>query len=94
MADLGIVAVFTALGLFMKAYGWPRIPILIAIVLIPTVEKNLWTASQAYGLDMLLRPQFLFILFIGFGLVLWTAKTQRRAEEAAQTQGFKEAAAE
>ena len=94
MADLGIVAAFTALGLFMKAYGWPRTPILIALVLIPTVEKNLWTASQAYGFEMLLRPQFLAILIIGVGLVVWTARTQRSAEVAAQSQGFKEAAAD
>ena len=91
MADLGIVAAFTALGLFMKAYGWPRTPILIALVLIPTVEKNLWTASQAYGWEMLTRPQFLAILIIGVGLVVWTARTQRSAEVAAQSQGFKEA---
>ena len=39
IADLVVVAVFGVLGLFMKAYGWPRPPILIAIVLAGPLEK-------------------------------------------------------
>ena len=64
MPDLVLVLVFGALGVFMKRYGWPRPPILIAVVLADVVEKFLWLSINTYGFAMLLRPQFLAIIVV------------------------------
>ena len=62
IGDLVLFAIAGVLGLFMKAYGWPRPPIVIAIVLADTVEKYLWISVNTYGWAMLSRWQFLAIL--------------------------------
>jgi TctA family transporter len=61
MGDLVLVLGFTVLGLFMKRYGWPRPPILIAVVLAESLEKYLWLSLNTYGVAMLARPQFLIL---------------------------------
>ena len=62
MGDLILFAIAGVLGLFMKAYGWPRPPIVIAIVLAEIAEKYLWLSANTYGWEMLQRPQFVLIL--------------------------------
>lgn len=62
--DLFLVLSFAVLGLFMKRYGWPRPPILIAVVLAEIVEKFLWLSINTYGFSMLLRPQFVGIIAV------------------------------
>ena len=62
--DLFLVLAFTVLGIFMKRYGWPRPPILIAVVLAEIVEKFLWLSINTYGFSMFLRPQFLGIIVV------------------------------
>ncbi len=71
--DLVLVLVFAVLGVFMKRYGWPRPPILIAVVLAEIVEKYLWLSINTYGYSMFLRPQFigiiaamLFVMIVSF----------------------------
>ena len=48
----------------MKAYGWPRPPILIAVALGEVMEKYLWISVNNYGFGMFARPQFLGILAV------------------------------
>jgi len=65
----------------MKAYGWPRPPIVIAIVLSEVVEKFLWLSTNTYGWTMFQRPQFLAILgavavFAAIGMRVQKAATQ------------------
>jgi TctA family transporter len=62
--DLFLVLGFAVLGIFMKRYGWPRPPILIAVVLAGIVEKFLWLSINTYGFSMFLRPQFLGIIAV------------------------------
>jgi TctA family transporter len=62
--DLLLVLGFTVLGIFMKRYGWPRPPILIAVVLAEIVEKFLWLSINTYGFSMVLRPQFAGIIAV------------------------------
>jgi len=62
--DLVLVLAFTLLGIFMKRYGWPRPPILIAVVLAEIVEKYLWLSINTYGFSMFLRPQFVGIVAV------------------------------
>ena len=83
MTDLIVVGVFAGLGLFMKAYGWPRTPLLIALVLVGIVEKYLWISTNALGWSMLARPQFLIIAAAGVAMVAWTMTAQRKAEQEA-----------
>ncbi len=64
IGDLVLVLGFGVLGIFMKQYGWPRPPILIAVVLAEIVEKYLWLSVNTYGFSMFQRPQFLAIIAI------------------------------
>jgi TctA family transporter len=75
--DLAVVLVFAVLGLFMKAYGWPRPPILIAVALGEVMEKYLWISVNNYGFGMFARPQFLGILAV-MGLVALAGVRMRR----------------
>jgi putative tricarboxylic transport membrane protein len=45
-----ILGAFTALGLIMKSYRWPRPPLVLGFILGPVVEKNLLSALSLYGL--------------------------------------------
>jgi TctA family transporter len=83
--DLALVAVFGVLGMFMKAYAWPRPPILIAIVLTGELEKWMSIAIQTEGWSMVLKPAFIGILVV-VGLAVFFALrvqsgTKERAEE-------------
>jgi hypothetical protein len=71
LGDLMVALAFAGLGIFMKRYGWPRPPILIATVLGGSLEQFMYSSVSAYGASMLARPQFLaiaaFMLLIIFG---------------------------
>lgn len=62
--DVYLLLVFGGLGFFMKLYGWPRAPFLIAFVLGPIIERNLIISVSFYGWSWLLRPAT-----IGLGLL-------------------------
>lgn len=52
-----VLAISTVIGLLMKAYGWPRPPLVLAFILTPVIEGNLFSAISVYGLGGLLtRP--------------------------------------
>ncbi len=85
MSDFVLLIIFTALGFFMKQFGWPRAPMLLGLVLAGPMEKYLWIAAGAYGFDWLLRPGviiiFLFIAGSAILLPIWQAR-QKAAEKA------------
>jgi len=80
--DLILVLVFAVMGIFMKRYGWPRPPILIAVVLAGIVEKFLWLSMNTYGFSMLLRLQFLSIIAIMVLVMVVSLKVQAGASRA------------
>ncbi|MFQ5851776.1 MAG: tripartite tricarboxylate transporter permease [Candidatus Binatia bacterium] len=82
LGDLVAVLAFGILGVFMKRYGWPRPPILIAVVLADTLERFLWISANNYGLAMLARPQFLAILGFMVAAVVYGLNAQRGARRA------------
>ncbi len=84
MEDLGLVLAFGVLGLFMKRYGWPRPPILIAVVLADIVEKYLWLSANTYGWSMFSRPQFLSIVVVMIAVMVVSLRMQQGAKRAAQ----------
>jgi TctA family transporter len=80
--DLVLVLAFGALGVFMKRYGWPRPPILIALALSQTVEKYFWISVNTYGVEMLYRPQFLSIAGVMILVILISMRLQRQGVKA------------
>ena len=86
--DLVLVLAFAVLGIFMKRYGWPRPPILIAVVLAEIVEKYLWLSVNTYGFSMFLRPQFLGIIAVMVLVMVVSLRIQAGAKKAwAETSG-------
>lgn len=77
LADLMIALAFAVLGIFMKRYGWPRPPILIAVVLGESLERFMHAAISAYGLSMLARPQFLAIAAFMILIILGSLRLRR-----------------
>ncbi len=68
-----IALVMTVLGLFMKAYGWPRPPLVLGFILGPIIEENLFTALSVYGVvGTITRPvtivMFILVVAFTFGL--------------------------
>jgi TctA family transporter len=80
--DLFLVLGFAVLGIFMKRYGWPRPPILIAVVLAGIVEKFLWLSINTYGFSMFLRPQFLGIIAVMLIVMVVSLRIQAGAKRA------------
>jgi TctA family transporter len=80
--DLFPVLGFAVLGIFMKRYGWPRPPILIAVVLAGIVEKFLWLSINTYGFSMFLRPQFLGIIAVMLIVMVVSLRIQAGAKRA------------
>lgn len=86
VGDLWLFAAAGVLGLFMKAYAWPRPPIVIAVVLANEAEKWLWIATNTYGWEMFLRWQFNAILaFVVLGAIVGL-RAQRNASRIRQTE--------
>lgn len=61
MNDLYCLLFFSAVGIFMKRYGWPRPPLLVALVLGPQVQQYLWLSVDLYNYDWLLFPSVLIM---------------------------------
>jgi TctA family transporter len=93
LGDLMVALAFAALGIFMKRYGWPRPPILIAAVLGESLERSMYASVSAYGASMLARPQFLaiaaFMLLIVIGS-LRMERGMRRVRASMPAQGLNE----
>ena len=84
ISDLTVVLAFAALGMFMKAYAWPRPPILIAIVLAEPLEKFMSISIQAKGISMVWQPAFLGILIVVGAAVYFSLRVQRSAQRLQQ----------
>ena len=80
ISDLTTMAVFAVLGMFMKAYAWPRPPILIAIVLAEPLETFMSIAIQTQGISMVWQPGFLGILAVVAVAVYFSLRVQRSAQ--------------
>ena len=79
--DLAVVLAFSALGMFMKAFGWPRPPILIAIVLAGPLEKFMSISIQTRGISMVWQPAFIAILVVVGLAVYFALRVQRGAQQ-------------
>jgi TctA family transporter len=77
VVDLVVVGFFGAIGIYMKFFGWPRPPLIIALVLGEQMNKYFWLSVNAYGWEMFARPQLLAILLLVVATVYFTLKVQR-----------------
>ncbi len=81
--DLIAFLVFSVVGYFMKLFGWPRPPLLVAVVLGSQLERYLWLSQARYGWEFLSHPSVLLIIaMIGVTLVLpmWRARKGKRKQ--------------
>ena len=81
--DLILLGVFGAIGYLMRRYGFPRPPLVLAVVLGPLMEKYLFISVRAYGFGFLMRPGVLIILALVifsfvFGVRQYRSRRRRR----------------
>jgi TctA family transporter len=80
--DVVVAFIFGLLGFFLKRYEWPRIPLVIALILTPLFESylNLTLQLQALGrIDFWARPGVLVLAALTAGSVLLSvARNVRR----------------
>lgn len=62
--DLLALLFFSALGIIMRRYGWPRPPLLVAVVLGAQVQQYLWLSVDRYGLEWMLFPSVIVLALL------------------------------
>ena len=83
--DLVVMLAFGALGYFMKSYGWPRPPIIIAVILGGIIERFYGISSGAFDWvnfsnptqGVFTRPAVIIIIAIAIGTAAYTVRMQR-----------------
>jgi putative tricarboxylic transport membrane protein len=84
IGDVVLAFVFGVAGYYMKKHGWPRIPLVVALLLGAGVERNLHITARLFELgrlDLAGRPiLFVLALLIALNLALpwWQASKQAR----------------
>jgi len=66
--DLVALLGFSAIGISMKRFGWPRPPLIVGIVLQRLAETYFFLTTKLYGFSWLTRP----VVIILFVLTVWT----------------------
>lgn len=81
IGDVAVALGFGAAGYFMKKHGWPRIPLVVALLLGASLERHLHVTMRLYALDRIdpgTRPIALVLLALVV-LTLATPLLRRRA---------------
>lgn len=81
--DVFATIFFGALGIGMKAYRYPRVVLLLVVVLARTLELNFWMSLQYFGWGMFLRPVVLLFLAAIVAVVGYSQVSRRRKEAVA-----------
>jgi TctA family transporter len=66
--DLVALLGFSAIGISMKRFGWPRPPLIVGIVLQRLAETYFFLTIKLYGYTWLTRP----VVLVLFVLIVWT----------------------
>ena len=66
--DLVALLGFSAIGISMKRFGWPRPPLIVGIVLQRLAETYFFLTIKLYGYSWLTRP----VVIVLFVLIVWT----------------------
>jgi putative tricarboxylic transport membrane protein len=64
IADLIALVFWSIVGIVMRRYGWPRPPLLIAVVLGPQVQQYLWLSVDRYGTEWMAFPSVIIIAIL------------------------------
>lgn len=83
LPDLYTFVVFTIIGIILKRYGWPRPPLLVAVVLGPQVQQYLWLSVDRYGLEWLSHRGVILLLLLIIATIAWPIYRQRRSRQKA-----------
>ncbi len=76
--DLKLFLAMATLGFFMKRYGWPRPPLLVAVVLGPQLQNYLWLAVDLYGVAWLAHADVLALMAVIVATILFAIVTGRK----------------
>lgn len=68
--DLIVLLVLSVVGFYMKRYGWPRPPLLLAVVLGPKFETYLWLTADRYDFDWVTRTGVIVVLILIFVTII------------------------
>ena len=79
MGDLILTCALFGVGWFMKRYQWPRVPIILGLVLARPLEKYMWLSLNTYGWAMLARPQVWTLVGLSVLSVVLSLRAQRMA---------------
>jgi TctA family transporter len=78
--DVVVLVAFSTLGWFMKRFGWPRPPVVLAFVLSGTLENQLFISINLYGASWAMRPIVLGIAVVIIGSMAYGFRSSRRGE--------------
>lgn len=77
-----ILLVFTPIGLMMKAFSWPRAPLILGFILGGVIEKNLQSALSAHGaISFVTRPITLALIIITIVTTVWLLRLNKPSAE-------------
>ena len=76
--DLAAFLTFSVIGFFMKRYGWPRPPVLVAVVLGPQLQAYLWLTTDLHGWSWVTHLDVLVIFAIIVLTVLFPIFRRRK----------------
>jgi len=83
-ADIATFLVFSVVGYLMKLFGWPRPPLLVAVVLGSQLERYLWLSQARYRWEFLVHPGVLAIfLLIVVTLIVPLIRNRRKKKSTA-----------
>lgn len=83
LADLYAFVVFTIVGVILKRYGWPRPPLLVAVVLGPQVQQYLWLSVDRYGYDWMTHRGVILLFLLIVLTIAWPIYRQKRSRQKA-----------
>jgi putative tricarboxylic transport membrane protein len=86
-----ILLVFTPIGLAMKAFQWPRPPLILGFILGGVIESNLQSALSAYGIvGVLTRPITVALLLIALATVVLLLRLDSQSKPSGAAAGASE----
>jgi TctA family transporter len=73
-----VLLIFAPIGLMMKAFRWPRSPLILGFILGGVIEQNLQSALSAYGpISFVTRPITLVLIVITIVTTVWLLRLNR-----------------
>jgi TctA family transporter len=81
LPDIAAFVAFTIVGIILKRYGWPRPPLLVAVVLGPQVQQYLWLSVDRYGYEWMTHRGVIIIFLVIVATICWPIYRQHRARK-------------